>query len=905
MKMSKWWKIDFHVHTPASKDYKENDVTPESWLKAAMEQELDAVVVADHNSGEWIDKLYAAYDKMKRENAEGFRELTVFPGFELSVAGEPNRYHLLCVLDPIKRTRNLTACLGECGIRDGFGDEEHVSTLRGIEDIVQSVCNHGGLLIPAHINGDKGLIGNRTTLTPDLEKALNYFVAAEFCTPPAYTDGKMKHAVKRLAILGGSDAHVTRMDSVSGGEHRHSWIGKHYVWVKMGNPTIDALRMALSDPLDCVRTDGPAPEVDFRLLNMSAKNLMDATNVPYCEDFECSFSPAMTAFIGGRGTGKSTVARCIRDVFCRPPESSEESEINRQWQSYRESTSDSILTVEFLMLGRRYRLTKHGHSEERLEEYGDDGWVEAALGDVKSRFPISVFGQKEVGELASRPYGLLALIDEAGDTKGGGWKDEWDRCVSEYLSLKIRERELEQQVELLPAIKVELTDVERNILDYERMGGGNVLKTFQCRSRQDAAMSVPDVIGGTQGWAAQIRALADKFVVPDFPSELFADDDSTLDEIKSVYGMYAKKLKGLCSALENCANEVDAIIGEYQTACDVTAWRQAHKAAISAYKELCAQNGGELHIEDYGSWVTKRNHLVERVQTLEAGEIELAKTRSDAVMDQKKLEDLRESLRKKRQEFIDGTLRSNSLVKMTVRKFADRSHVESRLRKVLNVSSEWQTPAITEMLSAIMKWDPDRNADAELALRVSELKDKIHKVVMGADSVTVWFDRKAKELWATNPSAFDEFDVWWPEDHVEVEYSMDDGGGFRPLSAGASAGQKATAMLAFLLSYGTNPILIDQPEDDIDNRLITKLLVQQLRDNKNRRQVIVMTHNPNVVVNGGAESVTVMNFSNGKVMCECQGPIDCSEIKKASCDIMEGGQEAFRKRYDRELGDVE
>ena len=131
---------------------------------------------------------------------------------------------------------------------------------------------------------------------------------------------------------------------------------------------------------------------------------------------------------------------------------------------------------------------------------------------------------------------------------------------------------------------------------------------------------------------------------------------------------------------------------------------------------------------------------------------------------------------------------------------------------------------------------------------------------------------------------------------------MDDGTRFKPLTAGASAGQKATAMLAFLLSYGTNPILIDQPEDDIDNRLITQLLVQQLRENKNRRQVIVMTHNPNVVVNGGAESVAVMNFADGKVACGCQGPIDRSDIKKDICDIMEGGREAFRKRYNRELG---
>ena len=99
---SRWWKIDFHVHTPASNDYSDPDVNAESWLMSAMVQELDAVVVADHNSGSWIDKLKTTYAQMAQSKPNGFRELAIFPGFELSVAGEPNRYHLICILDPSK-----------------------------------------------------------------------------------------------------------------------------------------------------------------------------------------------------------------------------------------------------------------------------------------------------------------------------------------------------------------------------------------------------------------------------------------------------------------------------------------------------------------------------------------------------------------------------------------------------------------------------------------------------------------------------------------------------------------------------------------------------------------------------------------------------------------------------------
>lgn len=898
---SKWWKIDFHVHTPASRDYKEDGVTAKDWLRAAMEQELDAVVVADHNSGGWIDELKSAYAAMKQENASGFRELTIFPGFELSVNGGNRRFHLLGIFDPSTSRDGIHAVLAKCNISaDDYGSV-HVSSELGFVQAAKTIRAMGGIPVPAHANSPRGdgILTGCDSLPEDLRITLEEFNAAEFCEMPNYSDYELKKAVKRLAVLGGSDAHVTRANATGSGHS--AWIGKYYVWVKMGAPTIDALRMALCDPQDCVRSDGPAPEADFRLVRLSVQNLTDITGESYCDKLECGFAPAMTALIGGRGSGKSTVSRCVRNVFRRPPEAEGNSDINLQWENFMHGVLSATLEVEFLMLGRRYRLLRQGN-EEQVKEYNNGVWEDAELGDVRTRFPITVFGQKEVGELARRPDGLLALIDEAGDTKGGGWKDEWEKHSSNYLSLRIRERELEQQVSQLPDVKVELADLERNIAAYERKGGGQVLKSFQERSRQNLALSVSEEIGGGQGWSARIRALSEGFVVPEFPSELFAEDDATLQEIKNVYESYARRLLVLRDTLAHHASEVENIVGEFIAERNGTAWRRAFDAAVAAYDNLRNENGGELHVEDYGAWVAKRNQLVERVRILELAKIELEKTRADAVTEQNKLEVLREELKAKRQKFVDSTLSSNALVKMTVRKFADRTRVESRLRTTLGVSNDWQSQPIKELLAPIMDWSSNAQSTTELAVSLKELKDKMHKVVKGTASVTQWFDRKTRDCWAENPAVFDAFDIWWPEDNVEVEYSMDDGTGFRPLTAGASAGQKATAMLAFLLSYGTNPILIDQPEDDIDNRLITKLLVQQLRENKNRRQVIVMTHNPNVVVNGGAESVVVMNFTEGKVSCHRQGSIDCAEIKKDICDIMEGGCEAFRNRYNRELG---
>lgn len=899
---AKWWKIDFHVHTPASHDYKEPGVTARAWLMAAMDQALDAVVVADHNSGGWIGELQNAYEEMSREKPDGFREMVIFPGFELSVAGEPGRYHLLCILDPAKGHDHLTACLGECGIRDGFGNEEKVSTLRGLEDIIHAVQNHGGILIPAHINNDKGLIGTRTTLTPDLEKALSFFIAAEFCSQPKYVDGHMKAAIRRMAVLGGSDAHVTRRNVVGCDGAHHHWIGENTSWVKMGEPTVESLKMALCDPDDCVRSDGPAPKADFLIKNVRIENLVGSASTPYCDQLSLGFASAMTAVIGGRGSGKSTIARCVREVFDRAPDVPESSDIANQWETYKKSSKLAKIVVSFDLHGSQYRLTVDS-GVERLEEYVNDCWHEAELGMVRHRFPISVFGQKEVGELANRPNGLLSFVDEAGATQEN-WCELWEKHSSGYLGLRIRERELEHRISSMASLKIETEDLNRNIADYEKKGGSDVLKSYQTFSQQRSALSVSPSIIGEEGLIQQVNGLVSGFKVPKFPSELFASSDSYRMEMQSIYKGFTDKLLLIQKKLASLGVEIANVVSEYEAARDSTEWMRSCEASREAYVSLCHDSRDGLNIGDYEKWVARRNVLAAQLRDLETEKERLSKVRSDAQEEKRQLLALRDSLKKKRQAFVNNTLQTNRLLRMKIRKFANLSGLENRLRATLGVGDEWQKPVIDKLLEPVMSWCSDRQGSDELLQLLENVKKTLHEVRLGTKDLGMRFNRKVKECWDTNPSAFDEFDIWWPEDSISVEYSMNNGQSYKPMDAGASAGQKATVMLAFLLSYGTNPIIIDQPEDDIDNRLITELLVQQLRDNKNRRQVIVMTHNPNVVVNGGAESVAVMSFQDGRVVCAGQGPIDCAMIKTDICDIMEGGKEAFRKRYHRELGGV-
>ena len=109
-------------------------------------------------------------------------------------------------------------------------------------------------------------------------------------------------------------------------------------------------------------------------------------------------------------------------------------------------------------------------------------------------------------------------------------------------------------------------------------------------------------------------------------------------------------------------------------------------------------------------------------------------------------------------------------------------------------------------------------------------------------------------------------------------------------------------MLAFLLAHGDEPLVLDQPEDDLDNHLIYDLVVRQIRENKLRRQIIVVTHNPNIVVNGDAEMLHVMDFAAGQCRVVQEGSLQEREIRDEVCRVMEGGRDAFERRY-RRLGD--
>ncbi|MBV8749798.1 MAG: AAA family ATPase, partial [Candidatus Eremiobacteraeota bacterium] len=114
-----------------------------------------------------------------------------------------------------------------------------------------------------------------------------------------------------------------------------------------------------------------------------------------------------------------------------------------------------------------------------------------------------------------------------------------------------------------------------------------------------------------------------------------------------------------------------------------------------------------------------------------------------------------------------------------------------------------------------------------------------------------------------------------------------------------SDGQKHTVMLTIaLMSDSRYPLVIDQPEDDLDNKFIAERVVKTLRDIKERRQVILVTHNANIAVLGDSEQLLAMEHAELGGRIASRGSIDDAVTKQAVQDCLEGGAQALRMRFD-------
>ncbi len=906
---SKWWKIDFHTHSPASNDYGREDaslknIPPEEWLQKAMHAGLDCVVLSDHNSGGWIDRLKAKNKELQEQEnrPEWFRELTIFPGVEITVADSSKRVHLLAVFDPSCCSQKITAVLGKCGINDGFGDDKNTSTKTSFIETAQNIKDAGGIPIAAHIDGakEKGLLENATSLTPELKTSLQSIVAAEFCDYEKFfvqATPELNKAVGCLAKVGGSDA------------HKPDEIGKHFSWLKMSKLNIEGLRLALmaDDHQHYVKNqiEDPNGLPDQFLSKLIIKNMIHCGRVKD-QPFVMELHPHFNAIIGGRGTGKSTVLESIRIAAQRDQNFDNTSKIKKNLEKFKELQTkkgvmleDTEILLELHRRGKKFRLRWQFNGQGAvLEEQHDGDWQKTEPGNLYERFPLSIYSQKQIEELAANSHGLLDIIDRTPDVNHSVWESEWDRVKSDFLQLREQKRAFNRQLAEEPQLLAKLKDVANDLRQYEEKGHGAILKQYQKCIQQKNGLPGGQVFDDLSSGIKEIAEIAE---LSDFPSHLFNEQDAGTAELREIHEKVVQELGIIAATLGKLAEQVDLLKQKRQNAIDASKWQQAVQESMAAFEELRKEyEAKNSSLSDYGKWVQEKNSLQRKLDQLVSIKKEKEKVEQQAEEKRIYLLAMRNDLLERREKFINKVIGNNKYVRMNLVQFGDVSGLEEKYRTLLNIVNNHDSSVLDEnggILHKLRNWQ-ETHQESDLPHLVQEIKDKTRAIAEGKDSSCHGkFCNRLKELLQNQPTVFDQLDAWWPEDLLRVQYARD-GRKFDNLEKG-SAGQKASAILAFLLSHGNEPLIIDQPEDDLDNALISELIVTQIHANKERRQLVVVTHNPNIVVNGDAELVHVLQFTKGQVQIGPQGGLDEPDIRKAICDIMEGGRKAFENRYKR------
>ncbi len=223
-------------------------------------------------------------------------------------------------------------------------------------------------------------------------------------------------------------------------------------------------------------------------------------------------------------------------------------------------------------------------------------------------------------------------------------------------------------------------------------------------------------------------------------------------------------------------------------------------------------------------------------------------------------------------------------------------------RYSLDFHGHWKSKKIPNVISS--KFDPILFVETILGKDSNEL---VHNIRIEDNNIPVEYniDQEYAQKFIEDNSPFDElvdlqvkmYDkdkllrlLLIQETLFDDEFYIELGG--KPIQR-CSPGQRCSAMLPIVTLTSDAPIIIDQPEDNLDNRLVSRAIFKILAKLKETRQIIVATHNPNILVSGDAEQVIVLNH-DGTV--KDYGSIDEPSIIQNIIDLMEGGKEAFEKR---------
>jgi len=655
-------KLDMHLHTPASKCFRDQKVTPANIVDAAVNAGLDGIAVTDHNSGAWIDEVKAA--------AAGKR-LVVFPGVEITCQGGKSGLHVIAILDPATGKAEIESLLSALDLEPRHYGQQDAVVMKSIGDVLRTIDQRGGLAVLAHANSSRGVLadmeGQQRT-----EVIKNPLVRAAEATDFQNAEKQAKR--KRVFdLLDGNDPTYQRKVAVyqasdnqigdNSGEHGVEGIGTRCAHFKMDRVNLEGLRQCFNDPDVRIRQDFEFKEFECpRILEIRVTS-------GYLEGATAPFHGGLNSVLGAKGTGKSLLVEFLRFALDQAPENPEiradhDSKLDERLREY--GTVEVDLCDE---TGKRYTVKRTLRSAE------GSPFDESAHKDIARLFPVMFLSQNEIIRIAENAGDQLGFIDRFFDFRAyqvtiaqvehdlGEMDKSYAACIRAY----------EENAVLLKSIAS--AQLELNQLNAALKNP--VFEEYQKLEVKDRAFR--EQYAYVQSFLTAVNAQHEttgKTVVPALPEALAADP-----ALLRARAAAARSQQDTLESLEGLQKQLQELGRRIST--EYAAWRPDFEKGKATYEQTVQKEGG-----DYKNLAAKRAKVAKDLeglqlrQTATKARVDQMQAVSDARRD--KLEELSgvyeaysAERRGKCEKFEQE---SNGKLKLTLHEATDRDAFRARLQ---------------------------------------------------------------------------------------------------------------------------------------------------------------------------------------------------------------------------------
>ncbi len=924
-----FFRCDLQVHTPrdinwTGRDYVTDDerrAYAGQLVQACRERGLHGIAITDHHDMVFASYVRQAAAEETDQNGKPVskeHQLVVFPGMELTL-GVPCQALLLFDADfPDDLFSLATTALALTP--NGATEAKTVQTQR--LDYIHSLPKLKEELDKHTFLRDRYIVFPNVTNEGKFS-ILRTGMAAKYSEMPCvggYIDGdigKLTPGIKN--IIGGKDKawghkRIACFQTSDNRREDHRDLGVASTWIKWAIPTAEALRQACLAQESRVSQDAPR-------LPCVVVGAISVSNSVFLGPVDLELNPQYNALIGGRGTGKSTILEYLRWALCdQPPGVADEDTPN--YLARRGRLIDQTLKPVNATVQVRFEVNSVPHVVRRssqdgslLIKIGNDDMRPCTEEEVRTLLPIQAYSQKQLSDVSVRSEELSRFINAPIRAELGRIDrqaaDRADRIRQSYATRRrqhslvqtLQKRELEEksltgQADTLRAALTGLSEEDRALLEKG--------KVFDAADR--SVQSWQDGITSFRDGAAGLTSLINSYVEqPESPPKEPAEN--ILAAAYEEYRLLFSDAKASLDALIKRAEATIVAPAMMEAGSPWRQWSEKIGAFRTAYEEAVQRSSAHSEkmrqlkdIEDQlGKHVRETTRVRDELRGLAAAEAGYRAEREAWEALLKERDDLLDAQCKTLTESSGGSIRAH------VQRCADAAAFVSSLRQSLSGSRiqsgkfEKLGEYITGAGNPGAQWsvllvDLEKLAEFDTELDSTERMPATPELA-AAGLTASDLDRIAHGL---KPESWLALSLTPIKSEPVFEYRARESE-YIPFR-NASAGQQATALLKTLLNQPGPPLIIDQPEEDLDNPVMLEI-VEQVWQAKQKRQIIFSSHNANLVVNGDAELVAWCDYrtagdqSRGTIAGE--GAIDVPSVREAIKGIMEGGEAAFNLRKEK------